>query len=225
MGDERYLTQIARPAVWERLIIFLPVFDPRRASLSRGAQCVHAGSGTESDIGLNLYYRCSPAVWGKGIAAEAMRAAIGAAREHTTSRHIIARARPTNAPATRNRHVDSPLVSARGVRGSHCHPRGIPRRHRRHIRPFATASSVSEGPTRVLSVAANLVGAAVAVIADVVWSAVRTLTAANLGQSSTPISLSENVITAAAKDIALDGGALIAMATIVYLLGPANTRN
>jgi RimJ/RimL family protein N-acetyltransferase len=47
----------------------------------------------------NLYYRFSPVVWGKGLAAEATRAAIAVAWEHTPARPVIARTRPTNTPA------------------------------------------------------------------------------------------------------------------------------
>jgi ribosomal-protein-alanine N-acetyltransferase len=47
----------------------------------------------------NLYYRFSPVVWGKGLAAEATRAAIAAAGAHTPARPVIARTRPNNTPA------------------------------------------------------------------------------------------------------------------------------
>lgn len=49
----------------------------------------------------NLYYRFSPDVWGRGIAAEAARAALQAAAEHSPQRPVIARTRPTNAAAIR----------------------------------------------------------------------------------------------------------------------------
>jgi hypothetical protein len=95
------------------------------------------------------------------------------------------------------------------------------------VATFALLPRLAESAKGRLSflVAANLVGAAVAVVTDEVWGAVRALTITNLGQAPTPISLSESVITTAARDIALYGGALMAMATIVYLLGPADHRN
>ncbi len=73
-------------------------------------------------------------------------------------------------------------------------------------------------------VAANIVGAAVAVVADEVWIGIRTATTASVGQLPAPISVTESVITSTAKEIALYGGALLAMAIIVYLLGPADNR-
>jgi ribosomal-protein-alanine N-acetyltransferase len=49
----------------------------------------------------NLYYRFSPVVWGQGLAAEATRAALRVARHRDPQRHVVARTRPSNAPARR----------------------------------------------------------------------------------------------------------------------------
>lgn len=49
----------------------------------------------------NLYYRYTPAVWGLGLASEAAREAVAAAREHTPGWPVVVRTRPGNAPATR----------------------------------------------------------------------------------------------------------------------------
>jgi RimJ/RimL family protein N-acetyltransferase len=49
----------------------------------------------------NLHYRFTPGVWGRGLAAEATREAIAAARQHAPDRLLLARTRPTNAPAAR----------------------------------------------------------------------------------------------------------------------------
>ncbi|HEY5428245.1 MAG TPA: GNAT family N-acetyltransferase [Solirubrobacteraceae bacterium] len=47
----------------------------------------------------NLYYRFAPEVQGQGLASEAARAAISAAREHDSARTVVARTRPDNAAA------------------------------------------------------------------------------------------------------------------------------
>jgi RimJ/RimL family protein N-acetyltransferase len=49
----------------------------------------------------NLYYRFSPDAWGRGLAAEAARAAIVVARECDPTRPILARTRPDNVAAVR----------------------------------------------------------------------------------------------------------------------------
>jgi [ribosomal protein S5]-alanine N-acetyltransferase len=49
----------------------------------------------------NLYYRFSPTVWGKGLAAEAAREALAAAHAQNAAMPIVARTRPTNEPAMR----------------------------------------------------------------------------------------------------------------------------
>jgi [ribosomal protein S5]-alanine N-acetyltransferase len=49
----------------------------------------------------NLYYRFSPTVWGQGVAGEATREAVRAAREHGPQRLVVARTRADNAPAIR----------------------------------------------------------------------------------------------------------------------------
>jgi ribosomal-protein-alanine N-acetyltransferase len=49
----------------------------------------------------NLYYRFSPASWGKGLAAEAARQAIVVAREREPARPVVARTRPGNTAAAR----------------------------------------------------------------------------------------------------------------------------
>ena len=49
----------------------------------------------------NLYYRFSPDAWGKGLATEAARMAIVAARQCDSSRPIVARTRPDNVAAAR----------------------------------------------------------------------------------------------------------------------------
>jgi len=70
-------------------------------------------------------------------------------------------------------------------------------------------------------IAANLVGAAAGVIADSVWEAGHLLNLASNGgvTSSTGPVVTETVITAAIQQILLEGGVLIALAGIVYLLG------
>jgi RimJ/RimL family protein N-acetyltransferase len=49
----------------------------------------------------NVFYRFAPETWGKGIASEAVRAALQAARERVPGRRFAARTRPTNEPAIR----------------------------------------------------------------------------------------------------------------------------
>ncbi len=49
----------------------------------------------------NLYYRFAPEAHGRGLAAEATREAIGAARGHTPEWPVVARTRPGNEPAAR----------------------------------------------------------------------------------------------------------------------------
>lgn len=49
----------------------------------------------------NMYYRFTPAVHGRGLAAEATREAIVAAREHTPEWPVVVRTRPGNEPAVR----------------------------------------------------------------------------------------------------------------------------
>jgi ribosomal-protein-alanine N-acetyltransferase len=47
----------------------------------------------------NVYYRFAPETWGRGIASEAVRAALAAAREHLPGRRFVVRTRPSNDPA------------------------------------------------------------------------------------------------------------------------------
>jgi RimJ/RimL family protein N-acetyltransferase len=47
----------------------------------------------------NVYYRFAPETWGRGIASEAVRAALAAARDHLPGRPFVVRTRPTNEPA------------------------------------------------------------------------------------------------------------------------------
>jgi RimJ/RimL family protein N-acetyltransferase len=47
----------------------------------------------------NVYYRFAPDTWGRGIASEAVRAALGAAREHVPGRPFVVRTRATNEAA------------------------------------------------------------------------------------------------------------------------------
>jgi ribosomal-protein-alanine N-acetyltransferase len=49
----------------------------------------------------NLYYRFAPEVHGRGLASEATREAIAAARERTPQWPVVARTRPGNEPAAR----------------------------------------------------------------------------------------------------------------------------
>jgi RimJ/RimL family protein N-acetyltransferase len=49
----------------------------------------------------NLYFRFSPAVWGKGLAVEASREAVAVAKALQTSWPVVARVRPTNKAALR----------------------------------------------------------------------------------------------------------------------------
>ena len=49
----------------------------------------------------NLYYRFSPTVWGQGLAAEAVRAALQVAHQRAPDRRVLARTRPSNDPAAR----------------------------------------------------------------------------------------------------------------------------
>ena len=49
----------------------------------------------------NLYYRFSPAWWGRGLAAEAAREAVVVARAHTPTRPIVARTRADNSAAVK----------------------------------------------------------------------------------------------------------------------------
>jgi [ribosomal protein S5]-alanine N-acetyltransferase len=47
----------------------------------------------------NVYYRFAPETWGKGIASEAVRAALAAARGHLPGRRFVVRTRPSNEAA------------------------------------------------------------------------------------------------------------------------------
>jgi [ribosomal protein S5]-alanine N-acetyltransferase len=47
----------------------------------------------------NVYYRFAPETWGRGIASEAVRAALAAARDHVPRRPFVVRTRPTNEAA------------------------------------------------------------------------------------------------------------------------------
>lgn len=49
----------------------------------------------------NMYYRFHPAVHGRGLASEAMREAIAAARGHTPEWPVVVRTRPGNESAAR----------------------------------------------------------------------------------------------------------------------------
>ena len=49
----------------------------------------------------NVFYRFAPETWGRGIASEAVRAALRAAREHAPGRRFAARTRPSNEAAIR----------------------------------------------------------------------------------------------------------------------------
>ena len=53
----------------------------------------------DGDVYWNVYYRFSPETWGKGIASEALRAALAAARGHVAGRRFVVRTRPTNRAA------------------------------------------------------------------------------------------------------------------------------
>ena len=50
----------------------------------------------DGDLYWNVYYRFAPETWGKGIASEALRAALAAARDHLPGRPFVVRTRPTN---------------------------------------------------------------------------------------------------------------------------------
>jgi ribosomal-protein-alanine N-acetyltransferase len=47
----------------------------------------------------NVYYRFAPETWGRGIASEAVRAALAAARGHLPGRPFVVRTRPANEAA------------------------------------------------------------------------------------------------------------------------------
>jgi RimJ/RimL family protein N-acetyltransferase len=53
------------------------------------------------DLYWNVYYRFAPETWGSGIASEAVRAAMAAARGHLPGRPFVVRTRPTNEAAIR----------------------------------------------------------------------------------------------------------------------------
>jgi [ribosomal protein S5]-alanine N-acetyltransferase len=53
----------------------------------------------QGDVYWNVYYRFAPETWGRGIASEAVRAALTAARGHLPGRRFVVRTRPTNEPA------------------------------------------------------------------------------------------------------------------------------
>jgi [ribosomal protein S5]-alanine N-acetyltransferase len=63
----------------------------------------------------NVYYRFAPETWGRGIASEALRAALAAARGHLPGRRFVVRTRLGNEAAmqlaqavglTRSRQLD-----------------------------------------------------------------------------------------------------------------------
>jgi ribosomal-protein-alanine N-acetyltransferase len=70
------------------------------------------------DLYWNVYYRFAPETWGRGIASEAVRAALTAARGHLPGRPFVVRTRPTNEPAIRLARAvgltRSPLLDADG---------------------------------------------------------------------------------------------------------------
>jgi RimJ/RimL family protein N-acetyltransferase len=49
----------------------------------------------------NVFYRFAPETWGRGIAVEAVRAAVPVARVHVPGRRFVARTRPGNEAAIR----------------------------------------------------------------------------------------------------------------------------
>jgi [ribosomal protein S5]-alanine N-acetyltransferase len=53
----------------------------------------------QGDTYWNVYYRFAPETWGRGIASEAVRAALAAARDHVPGRRFVVRTRPTNEAA------------------------------------------------------------------------------------------------------------------------------
>jgi ribosomal-protein-alanine N-acetyltransferase len=83
-------------AAWRRDRIghWLVEYDGRLAGIA-GVRPVMV----EGDEYWNVYYRFAPETWGKGIASEAVRAALAAARGHLPGRRFVVRTRPTNKPA------------------------------------------------------------------------------------------------------------------------------
>jgi ribosomal-protein-alanine N-acetyltransferase len=53
----------------------------------------------QGDLYWNVYYRFAPETWGRGIASEAVRAALATARDHLPGRQFVVRTRPTNETA------------------------------------------------------------------------------------------------------------------------------
>lgn len=68
-------------------------------------------------------------------------------------------------------------------------------------------------------IVAVLVGASAGVVADQVWVGVRSLTESN-GSDLQP-HLREEIVASAVQAVLLQGGALLALAAIIYLLAPA----
>jgi [ribosomal protein S5]-alanine N-acetyltransferase len=83
-------------AAWDRDGIghWLVEYDGRLAGIAgvRPAEL-------QGDTYWNVYYRFAPETWGRGIAAEAVRAALAAARDHVSGRPFVVRTRPTNEAA------------------------------------------------------------------------------------------------------------------------------
>lgn len=80
-------------AAWRRDGIghWLVEYDGRLAGIT-GVRPTELGG----DPYWNVYYRFAPETWGKGIASEAVRAALAAARGHVPGRPFVVRTRPTN---------------------------------------------------------------------------------------------------------------------------------
>jgi len=85
-------------AAWNRDGIghWVVEYDGRLAGVT-GVRPVQLDGGTY----WNVFYRFVPETWGQGIASEALRAALQAAREHVPGRRFAVRTRPTNEDAIR----------------------------------------------------------------------------------------------------------------------------
>jgi predicted phage tail protein len=73
----------------------------------------------------------------------------------------------------------------------------------------------------VFWIAANLAGAAAGVAVAIIWTAARTLSSSYL-PSGLP---TESVVVSALEEILVEGGIIIALATVVYLLGPRDRQD
>jgi hypothetical protein len=92
---------------------------------------------------------------------------------------------------------------------------------------FAPPLASSREGRLVFWIVANLVGAAAGVVVADVWTAARSLSNSLTIPGSFNVSsgLTESVVVGALEEILLEGSILIALASVIYLLGPRDRQD